>query len=178
MSELIYKDDGEPFATVEAAKAKRTRMGKEGLDSNVVVVENGYAIEQRFVKKGKRIPIGTRNVLSVDPRDKDPNFNYRIVNDDPGRIRMFKEAGWEIVKEKIQIGDDQAGTGKELGKIAAKQVGSGKRAYLMRVPKEFYEEDQVAKEAKIQKTESAMKQEPNKKGQYGDVKIKQKNTPN
>ena len=178
MSELTYKDDGTPFATVEAAKAKITRLGQDGLDLNVVEVEGGFALERKPRITGKRKPIGTSSRLTVDSRDKDPNFHYRIVNDDPpGRIKMFEEAGYEVVKENVSIGDRQAGDGKQIGKIAEKQVGGGVKAYLMKIPKKWYNEDQEAKARRLREAESAMRDESNKQGRYGKVEVGRKTTP-
>ena len=70
MSDLIFKDDGTPFATYNSAKAKRTRMGVEGLDTNIVEVDNGFALQKKpYNPPRKRIPLGQRNVLTV-PEDE------------------------------------------------------------------------------------------------------------
>jgi hypothetical protein len=182
MSELILKEDGSPFATIESAKSKRTRMGKAGLDTNVVAVEGGYALEKtRYEKPRKRIPLGKRNILTVT-EEKDPSYNYRFVNDEPGRIKMFRDAGWEVVEKRggMQIGDPQAGLSEQVGSIVTKSVGGGKVAYLMRIKKEFYEEDQELKAASIRELESGLKMEetknPNKDGRYGKVEIQEKKT--
>jgi len=169
--DFILRDDETPFATPEAAKSKRTKMGNDGLSFKVVSVEGGFAL-QRKSRSTKRIPIHSRNRLTVDPKDKDQNFEYRIVNDEPGRIQMFLDAGYEIVKNNVPIGDPQVGEGEQVGKIASKHVGSGRKGYLMRIPKEFYEEDQQLKADKIKDQESHIKRGPNKnEGQYGEVKI-------
>ena len=175
MSELITKDDGSPFATQESAKSKRTRMGKDGLDTNIVAVDGGFALEKtRYEKPRKRIPLGKRNVLSYPKEDQDPNFKYRIVNDEPGRIKMFRDAGWEVVeKQGAALGDPQVGVPSEqVGSVMTKAVGGGKVGYLMRIKKEFYEEDQETKAANIRELEDGLKMQ--KQGQYGDVNIEER----
>lgn len=180
MSNIIYKDDGTPFLTVETAKAKRTRMGKDGLDYNVVEVAGGYVLEGKpYDKPSDRIPVGSRDVLSVRKDDKDPNYIYRFVNDDPGRIRMFRDAGWEIVerRESIKIGDPDVGSEHQLGSVTQKTVGRAKVAYLMRQRKKFYTDDQEAKAEKIRQGESEIVAQTNQEGRYGKVGIKQLDRP-
>jgi len=177
MSELITKVDGTPYATLEAAKSKRTRMGTEGLDTNIVKVDGGFALENKpYIKPKKRIPLGKRSVLTVDPKDKDPNYSYRFVNDKDGRVNMFRDAGWEVVEKRggMQIGDPQAGVGDQVGSIVSKSVGGGQVSYLMRIKKDFYKEDQKAKSLKIDEGEAGLKLEKNKTGRYGDIKIGEK----
>jgi hypothetical protein len=70
----------------------------------------------------KRLPVNV-------PMD-DRNYAYRIVNDDPGRVNQFKKNDWDIVPDN---GEYQVSKG-EL-----------RRAYLMRKPLPYYEEDQAAK---------------------------------
>ena len=174
MNEIITKDDGSPFATQEAAKSKRTRMGAEGLDTNIVTVDGGFVLEKKpYEKPKKRIPLGRRGVLTIDAKDKDPNYSYRIVNDKGGRIRMFRDAGWEIVEKRggMQIGDPQAGVSSQVGAVVTKSVGNNETGILMRIKKEFYKEDQQVKADKINEAEEGLKLEQTKKGRYGKIKI-------
>jgi hypothetical protein len=174
MSEIISKEDGSPFATREAAKSKRTRMGAEGLDTNIVTVDGGFVLEKKpYEKPKKRIPIGRRGVLTIDPKEKDPNYSYRIVNDKAGRIKMFRDAGWEVCEKRggLQVGDPQAGVSSQLGAVVTKSVGNNETGYLMRIKKEFYDDDQKAKANKIKDAEEGLKLEETKKGRYGEIKI-------
>ena len=176
MSELITKDDGSPFVTRESAKSKRTRMGKDGLDTNIIAVDGGFALEKtRYEKPRKRIPLGKRNVLTYPKEDQDPNFSYRVVNDEPGRIKMFRDAGWEVVEKQTgAIGDPQVGVSEQVGSIVTKAVGGGKVGYLMRIKKKFYDEDQETKANNIRELEDGLKMK--KQGQYGKVDIEEKKT--
>ena len=171
---IILKDDGTPFATMEAAKAKRTRMGKEGLDTNIVQVDGGFALQRReYRKPKKRIPIGTRNVLTFQKKDLDPNYVYRVVNDQGDRIRMFRDAGWEVVEKRggMEIGDPDVGASSQLGSLVMKSVGQDQIGYLMKIKKEYYDEDQEAKADKVRQMESDLRLEEKKPGRYGGVKI-------
>src|SRR3990167_4017063 len=86
-----------------------------------------------------------RNKLTVT--DKDPNFVYRYVNDVDDRIAKFKLGGYEVVEKKNhQIGDPLVDTGQATTtSIVEKAVGGRVKALLMRVPKEWYDEDQAKK---------------------------------
>lgn len=119
----------------------------------------------------KRTPIGRRNVLTVNERD--PQFTYRWVNDEDGRLGVFEEAGYTAVREPTSVGDPKAGDASQLGSVVRKPVGGGKSAVLMKIPKEFYSEDQAAKEARIAEKEKSLLEEANGEGFYGEgLKIK------
>ena len=171
MSDRIMKESGEPFASIEAAKSKRTRMGEEGQDTNIIEVEGGYALEKKGPIRPKRIPVGRRNRLTMDKKDKDPNYVYRIVNDDPGRVDMFKDAWWEVVTDKVQIGEDRIEDASQMGSVATKTVGRDQTGVVMRIKRELYEKDQRAKSEKIEESMKEIQREPNKPGQYGKIKI-------
>jgi hypothetical protein len=95
-----------------------------------------------------RVPVGRRDVLAVPEHLKKPGFKYRFVNDDENRFDSFRQAGWGVVTD-TQVGDENVGQATQLGSVAGKPVGGGKRAVLMAIPSEYWEEDQAAKEAQI-----------------------------
>jgi len=175
MSELIKKASGEPFGTLESAKAARTRMGEDGLDTNIVEVEGGYALEtNRTQKRPKRVPVGVRNRLTVNKKDMEPGYTYRFVTDTEDRIRMCEDAGYEIVRDKVEVGDgNRIEDAKPIGSAVTKPVGRDQVGYLMRIKNEFYKEDQEAKINKIKENMKAIKEEPNKPGHYGKIKIRE-----
>lgn len=123
----------------------------------------------------KRTGLGTRNRLSV--KGKDPNYEYRIVNDTDDRVADFMDRGWEIdTSEEVRVGSalsrvDQA---SQVGKPKDISVGGGQRAVLMRIRKDWYLEDQAAKDEYVKATEQAMRPNPND-GTYGEgLKITRK----
>lgn len=116
-----------------------------------------------------RTPIGTRNILTV--KGKDPNYVYRHVNDIDDRIQMFQEAGYELVQdESVQVGDKRVNAASSLGSAKAVSVGQGTKAYLMRIKREWYEEDQAKKLANVADIERATKEKA-LDGTYGDLKL-------
>ena len=101
--------------------------------------------------------------------DRDPNFEYRFVNDIGGRLQILQEAGYELVKDdSISVGDGRI-TNTELGSVKSVTSNDGTKSYLMRIKKEFYQEDQAAKFARIDEQENAMKKDASS-GMYGSIK--------
>ena len=113
----------------------------------------------------KRTPLGSRNRLSFG--DQDPNFTYRVINDQDDRLLQAQEAGYEFVTGDQPLGDKRAAEGGKIDSRISKPVGNGVRGFLMRIPKEYYEEDQNAKMAKVDETEKALKPDA-RKGEYGE----------
>ena len=100
-----------------------------------------------------RKPIGHRDVLKAEQAD---GFKRRFVNDDPGRVQMFLDAGYRIVDQQTQMGTDDVGQASQVGSVAHKPVGAGKNAVLMEIRDDWYTEDQHAKEERIKKTEQGI----------------------
>lgn len=120
-------------------------------------------------KRTTRTPIhGRRDILTI--HKKDPAFNYRIVKDTPGRVPMFQDGGYEIVTTETKVGDKRAAVPAQEGSPVKISLGRGEQGYLMRIPNEFYEEDQQSKEADIQSREADMIRAA-KQDNYGKVEI-------
>lgn len=120
----------------------------------------------RPTRNSKRTPVGTRNVLVAEDK---PGVKRRFVNDEPGRIQMFLDAGYKIVDEKTQMGDNNVGQASQVGSVARKPVGGGKNAVLMEINREWYREDQAAKEAQLKEKEQGLLLDQN--GQKPDPKL-------
>jgi hypothetical protein len=117
----------------------------------------------------RRTPLGQRQVLSV--RGKDPNFEYRIVNDTGDRVQRFLDAGWENVPaDQIEVGDKRINSPSPEGSKAQVSVGQGLKAYVLRIKKEWYEEDQAAKQAEVNRIEEATRKDA-LNGNYGKLEV-------
>lgn len=101
----------------------------------------------------RRTPLAMRNKLTV--KNVDPNYQYRIVNDVEDRVEIFKERGYEIVTD-AQVGDSRVDKPSSLGSTTEISVGQNVKAVVMRIPKEWYQEDQTIKQAQIDALESSM----------------------
>jgi len=136
---------------------------------------DGRTRESRAVTRNEsagrpaRIPVGSGNKLEFD--GKDPNYMYRVVNDVPGRLQMFLQAGYEFDHDTTRVADKGIAEGTELDTRRMVNSGSGIKSYLMRIPKEFYNEDQARKIEAVKKSEAQMKNKnPNPvKGEYGGL---------
>ena len=120
-------------------------------------------------RKAKRIPVsGSRDILTVE--GKDPNFKYSWVNDTDNMLARFQRGGYQFVDHAVEVGQSVADSSEGTSSIVSKDVGKGVTAYLMRIPMEFYEEDQRNKHKRITEQEDDMRRMVNS-GQYGKVDI-------
>lgn len=122
-------------------------------------------------RQAVRAPVsGRRNKLTI--AGKEPGFEYRIVNDDDDRVMDLQERGYEIVTHEAKVGDKRVGIPKKEGTPVQISVGGGKKAYLMRQKKEWYDEDQAAKQVEVDELENALK--GNSSSDYGKLEINKK----
>ncbi len=111
----------------------------------------------------QRVPVSSnRAPLAYKGLDKD-NFSYRWVMDRDDRIATFLEAGYEFVKPTgAPVGDPTVDSSKQVGSRVVKTAGfGGLKLYLMFLPIQFYNEDQMAKQKEIDALEATMR-EPGK----------------
>lgn len=117
-----------------------------------------------------RKPLAQRGPQAISG-DKDPNYAYRFVNDTGSRIENFKQAGYELVTtDELTVGDARVFDNTDLGSTKRVISNDGTTSYLMRIKKEWYEEDQNAKAALINEQEKAMTNEASS-GMYGSLKV-------
>jgi len=118
----------------------------------------------------QRVPLRDqmRNKLTVPNRD--PNYEYYIANDDGDNIARLKRAGWEIAPETIGFGDTNENT--SLGSGSRVSVGGGVTGVLLRIRKEFYQEDRAAEEAERVRLERTMLSNKNRNdGLEGEIEV-------
>ena len=135
---------------------------------------------ERTESARKRVPLGRhKNIMTVAAQDKDPNYEYRWINDDDNRVKDALNAGYEVVNDpNVEVGDNGANRqNQSVGTGARKHVGKGMSAVLMRIKKEFYDEDQREKQGQINQSEKEMKRssaaarhEDDEEHTYGGVK--------
>lgn len=97
--------------------------------------------------------------LAIPAALKDPNYEYRWINDTAGGRIMDKTQAddWDQVtktdlsKEGYSV--NSLDTGDAIKRVVGSQDGRPLYAYLCRKPKEFYEEDKQAEQAKIDELE-------------------------
>jgi len=117
----------------------------------------------------RRTPLTRKNVLTVS--GKDPDFVYRVVNDKEDRVTELSEIGYEVVTDdKVQVGDKRVSKASTEGTVKRVNVGKGEKGVVMRIRKDWYEEDQKAKQEYVNETERATKQKA-LDGNYGKLEI-------
>jgi hypothetical protein len=117
----------------------------------------------------QRVPVGTRNVLTV--AGKDANYEYRVINDSGDRVQEFLDAGYELVdSSSVRVGDKRVNAASSEGSISQISVGQGQKAYVVRIKREWFEEDQARKQAKVNQMENATKAKA-LDGTYGKLEI-------
>lgn len=140
-------------------------------------------------KPATRVPVsGQRDIMSVFNKDK--NFHYRWVVDldeRGSRILKFERAGYhfspiETEDQRLVVGEDAVYRSRKEDRdvsIIRLPTGGGHFSYLMRIKKEWYNEDQEAKQLPIDEMEAQITgdltpdgQSKKDLGQYGSVSIK------
>lgn len=135
--------------------------------------DKAVEVKLEKVTRKKRTPVGgTRDILSISELDLDPNYKYRLVLDVPGRLLRFREGGYEEVTAELKLGQNAVDRGSKLGSVVTRASGGGQTLVLMRIPKEWYDEDQKAKSDNIDAVEDKMRV-PGDKADYGMTTITQ-----
>jgi hypothetical protein len=113
------------------------------------------------------------NILTVD--NQEPGYHYYWASDSqdiPGGIKRFLDAGYTFVTDPTKVGDPTVNQSSGIGSAVSINGGRGTRLYLMRIPLEWYNEDQQKMEDQIKELEMTMRQP--KEGEYGKVKMERK----
>ena len=123
--------------------------------------------QKRVVRK----PLSARGPLNITG-EKDPNFHYRFVNDVGSRVYNYQQAGYEIVTDgDLTVGDSRVSDASDLGSPRRVVGDQGTPSVLMRIPKEYFDEDQAKKNAALDEQDQAMKQQATKDLDYGKLQI-------
>jgi hypothetical protein len=130
------------------------------------------AAEDRATRP-KRIPVSAPRAIT-DVYDKDDDYVYRWViptTKEPHRVERFKQGGYEVVDQDVQVGEASVDSSTGPGSVVTMNHGQGSEAVLMRVKRDFYEEDQRTKQNKINASENAIKNRSKEDGHYGKIEV-------
>ena len=133
--------------------------------------------------KPGRIPVsGIRDIMTV--LGKDENFAYRFVVDKMergARMMRFERGGWTYARQDdmpggISVGEESVYKTEDHGSIIRFPSGEGYFSYLMKIRKDWYDEDQAAKAKQIDEVENTIigtgrPDGEENQGQYGSVKL-------
>ena len=96
---------------------------------------------------------GFRSKLDVNEAHLDrENFEYRFVNDDPGRIQQLHvNDDWEFVEDPSKsVKEDGTDIGSRVSTVVGRaENGQPTRGYLMRKRRDYYEADKAETQARI-----------------------------
>ena len=86
-------------------------------------------------------------------------------------MQEFLDAGYELVDaSSVRVGDKRVNAASSEGSVSQLSVGQGQKAFVVRIKKEWYAEDQAAKQAKVNELEQATKAKA-LDGTYGKLDI-------
>lgn len=126
---------------------------------------------KRAIDKKARIPMGgLRQKLQLSDEDmrnfEKEGFVVRWINDQDGRLPSAVNGGWDFVTQEEAPSVGAAGLHQEntdlnsrVSKVVSRTSRSNQpiRAFLMKIPKEFYDEDQAAKEEVNRQVDRALR---------------------
>lgn len=121
-------------------------------------------------KRVERKPLFAQGPQAVSG-ELDKNFEYRFVNDVGSRISNFKAAGYEFVEDAdLVVGDSRVFDPSDTGSAKVVTSNDGTKSYLMRIKKEWYDEDQAKKAERVDEQEKAINKTASQ-GFTGSVKL-------
>lgn len=122
----------------------------------------------------RRIPMTGMTLKLNFEKFKEPNdgYVYRIIEDRPGRLEAAQDAWYEFVTEDSRqpqgegANNERDMTTSRVRKVVGyRKDNTPKMGYLMRIKKEYYEEDKRAKENRRKAIENRIKGGANPLGQ-------------
>lgn len=114
---------------------------------------------------------GKRRRLAVEESTLDrENFVYRFANDENGRLHQLTvNDDWDVVSDRDgEAKADSVGIGAEVAAYAGtRENGAPLRSVLLRKRKDLHEEDEAAKQRRVDDTEAGLRQAaPQEPGMY------------
>lgn len=132
------------------------------------------ALEPKTRKTRKPLTDGFSDRISI--RGKDPAYEYYIATDRPGRVDRMEEAGWEKVTDKeTTVGSSRIGLPTQEGSVRTIALGGGEVGVLMKIKKEWYDEDSATKQRKARDAVAQIQKDVKESSDYGRVNVDQRN---
>lgn len=137
---------------------------------NDVVMKPKARVEEERSRRRRRDDMGDGRLRNLAVAGElDPNYEYRWINDDPGRVHQLTvRDDWDRVTDEM-LGerhekDRQIGSGVER----VVERSTGKRAILVRKRKDFYVADKLKEQSRVETLESAIKRGQAPSGPNGE----------
>jgi len=126
---------------------------------NDVAVKPRARVEEERARRRRRDDLGDGRLRNLAVAgDLDPNYEYRWINDEPGRVHQLTvRDDWDRVTEDMlgERNDKDKQVGSGLERIVEK--ASGKRAILVRKRKDYYVADKAKEQAIVDDQMSDLK---------------------
>jgi hypothetical protein len=154
--------DETPQAALEAREPQTdTAPGAVPADGPANADPVAKRIEEMRAKRKERRSVdvsGYNQRLEVPAQYKDPRFTYRWVKDNSTRLHQMKQKDWELVDDpRIAKDDRNSGIGSRIERVSDERTTHNpEKVFLMRKPKEFYDEDKGKEQARLKAQEQAI----------------------
>lgn len=164
--------------TYAPAGTDRPRNARPEVKAEPVPVPSPRVAEERAIRR-RRIDDGPgrSRKLHVPDSVKEPGYVYRWVNDEPGRLHAKTvEDDWDYVDSKpiangsAEGADKNSGLGTRIERIVGQTDGGQPlKAFLMRKPAEFHDQDKKREQHDIDERVAGIKrgQAPTQAGDNG-----------
>jgi hypothetical protein len=102
--------------------------------------------------------------MQIDPAMLDPNYHYHWINDTAGRIEEAAAGGYTFVsRNEISLAPGVIEKNSELGDkvsmiVGKQESGDSLRAYLMRIPLDWYEANQAEQQLRCDQVDKVITQ--------------------
>ena len=128
-------------------------------DVAVKPVRAGARVEEERARRRRRDDMGDGRLRNLAVTGHmDPNFEYRWINDDPGRVHnLTKRDDWDVVTDD-QLGErheKDRGVGSGVERVVDRVTG--KRAILVRKPKDYFVEDRAKAQRRVDEIDQMIK---------------------
>lgn len=157
--------------TLEKRKPGRPKKTESRAERHITSTESA---PETAVPVRRRKKKGDHQVGPLFIANQDPDFIYRFVTDrseNGAKIMKMLNKDYEFVtkSEGLEISDSYCYQAGQLGSIyrVAAEGHTDKFLYLMKIRKDWYEEDQAEKEAAVDKQERGLFNPDKKDGQFG-----------
>lgn len=125
---------------------------------------------QLNVTRETRVPVGGyRDILTLENTDPEFHYYWELDSSETGpNIHKRLRAGYDFVRddEGVIVGQASVFRSESVGSILRVPNGDGRYMYLLRIPKEWHEEDMERLNQEVNETESSL-QGPQFDGTYG-----------
>lgn len=178
----VTLDDSQEQAADEEVKLEEAKPRKKQMLVEEVALERAHKVKrgrgrpsregryQLNVTRETRVPVGGyRDILTLENTDPEFHYYWELDSSETGpNIHKRLRAGYDFVRddEGVIVGQASVFKSESVGSILRVPNGDGRYMYLMKILKEWHEEDMERLNQEINETESSLRG-PQFDGAYG-----------